>query len=97
MPKGYWIVRLDVTDGERYALYQEFVRPFLQRIGGRYLVSAGRHEVAEGKPRSRQVVVEFETYDAALTAYHSPEYQRGMKLRLDASTADFVIVEGIAD
>lgn len=49
---------------------------------------------AEGSARSRNVVIEFHDYAAALACYHSPEYQANMKLRLPHSTADIVIIEG---
>jgi uncharacterized protein (DUF1330 family) len=92
--KGYWVVNLDVADPEQYAKYQAFVRPFLAEIGGTFLVRGGQHEVMEGTSRSRQVVVEFESYRQALAAYRSDVYQSGMRDRLGASVANFVIVEG---
>ena len=47
-----------------------------------------------GKLRSRHVVIEFESYDKALACYRSPEYQAALKLRLDVSTGDAVVIEG---
>ena len=35
----------------------------------------GRSELKEGKLRSRAVVLEFPSYEAALACYRSPEYQ----------------------
>lgn len=93
--KGYWVVGLDLEDTERYATYQDFVRPFLAKAGGRFVVRGGRQQTVEGHVRSRTVVVEFASYDEALRAYLSPEYQAGMQDRLASSVADFVIVEGM--
>jgi uncharacterized protein (DUF1330 family) len=95
MAKGYWIVNVDVTDPDQYAKYQAFVRPFLADNSGTFFVRGGRHEVVEGTSRSRQVVIEFPSYEQALAAYRSPEYQDGMKLRAAASAANFVIAEGL--
>jgi uncharacterized protein (DUF1330 family) len=92
--KGYWVVSLDVSDSAAYAEYQAFVQPFLADNQGRFLIRGGRHEIVEGKSRSRQVVVEFPSYDDAVRVYHSDDYQRGMQKRLGSSVADFVIVEG---
>ena len=94
MAKGYWIVDLEVTDPEAYKAYQAFVRPFLAENGGRFLVRGGQQTVAEGDVLPRSVVVEFESYEKALAAYRSPAYQQGLQLRLNASRANFVVVEG---
>ena len=44
--------------------------------------------------RPRMVVIEFPSYADAVSAYETVEYQDGKKLRLGASRADIVIVEG---
>lgn len=94
MAKGYWVVRVDVIDPEQFKMYQAFVGPFLNAHEGRFLVRGGRNAVPEGMARQRTVVVEFPSYEAALTAYDSSEYQNGIALRRDAGVVDFVIVEG---
>ena len=94
MPKGYWIARVDVSDIERYRAYAEAnAKPF-KMFGARFLVRAGRFEIAEGSSRSRHVVLEFPSYEAALACHRSPEYQQALELRLPAATADVVIIEG---
>lgn len=94
MPKGYWIARVDVSDPEKYKAYvQANAEPF-KKFGAHFLVRAGRFENPEGSSRSRNVVIEFPSYQAALDCWHSPEYQAAMKLRLPASTGDIVIAEG---
>jgi uncharacterized protein (DUF1330 family) len=94
MPKGYWIGRVDVTDTEKYKAYTEAnAKPF-KRFGAKFLVRAGRFENPEGSSRSRNVVIEFPSYQAALGCWKSPEYQEAMKLRLPVSSIDLVIVEG---
>jgi uncharacterized protein (DUF1330 family) len=62
--------------------------------GARFLVRAGRFENPEGSSRSRNVVLEFPSYQAALDCWNSPDYQDAVKLRLPVSTIDLVIVEG---
>lgn len=94
MPKGYWIARVDVTDPEGYKAYiAANARPF-STYGARFLVRAGRFESPEGIARSRNVVIEFPSYQAALDCWNSPEYQEARKLRQPVSTGDLVIVEG---
>lgn len=94
MPKGYWIVRVDVTDPEQFKAYAEANAGALKKYGARFLARAGQHQVPEGTTRARNTIVEFPSYQAALDCWHSPEYQAALKLRLPASTIDLVIVEG---
>ena len=94
MPKGYWMVHADVEDMERFKAYVQANAEPLRKHGARFLARAGRCEVAEGKGRARNTVVEFPSYEAALDCYRSREYQAAIKLRLPVSTLDLVIVEG---
>jgi uncharacterized protein (DUF1330 family) len=94
MAKGYWVSHLLVTDAEAYKAYQAFVRPFVATNGGRFIVRGGRMEVVEGAMSPRVVVIEFPSYEQALAAYRSAEYQEGMKLRLGISVANIAVVEG---
>ena len=94
MAKGYWIVRVDIADAERYKAYVAANAPPLAKFGARFLVRAGRFENVEGASRARNAVIEFPSYQAALDCWHSPEYQEVLKLRLPVSTADLVIIEG---
>jgi uncharacterized protein (DUF1330 family) len=94
MSKGYWIVRIDVTDPERYKAYVAAIAQPFAKHGARFLVRAGRFENPEGTSRPRNVVVEFPSYEAALACWHSTDYQQAKALRAPVSTADVVIVEG---
>ena len=94
MPKGYWIGRVDVKSDEGYKPYAMGNQAIFKKFGGRYLIRAGKFECVEGSARSRNVVIEFPDYAAALACYNSPEYQQNMKLRLPHATADIVVVEG---
>jgi uncharacterized protein (DUF1330 family) len=64
------------------------------KYGARFLIRGGRFEAVEGAARSRNMVIEFPSYQAALECYCSPEYAAAMALRLDASEADILIIEG---
>jgi len=94
MPKGYWIAHIDVADLEQYKKYVAANAKPLARFGARFLVRAGTFEAAEGTARSRNVVIEFPSYRAALDCYRSPEYQDAIQLRLPVSIGDLVIAEG---
>lgn len=94
MAKGYWIVRVDITDHERYKLYIAANAAPFRKHGARFLARAGRFENPEGASRSRNAVIEFPSYEAALACWKSPEYQEALKLRQPVSTIDLVIIEG---
>lgn len=94
MPKGYWIARIDVADSEKYKAYIEANAEPLKRFGAKFLVRSGRFENPEGSSRSRNVVIEFPSYQAALDCWKSPEYQEARNLRLPVSTGDLIIIEG---
>jgi len=67
-----------------------------QVVNARFLVRGGEQEVPEGTARSRNVVIEFDSYQAALDCYHSSEYQSAKALRADAAESDLVIIQGYA-
>ncbi len=92
--KGYWIVHLDVTDAEAYSAYPPALLAHLGKFGTRFLVRGGAREVPEGKVRGRTAVVEFPSFDAAMTCYRSPDYVPVKKLCQGNADVDLVIVEG---
>ena len=94
MAKGYWVARIDVDDLEQYKAYVAANAKAFAAYGARFLVRAGRFETLEGTSRSRNVVIEFPSYQAAVDCYHSADYQAAMKLRLPVSRGDLIVVEG---
>lgn len=48
MAKGYWLVDVEATDAEQYGEYAAVVRPFLAKLGARFLTRGGATEVVEG-------------------------------------------------
>jgi uncharacterized protein (DUF1330 family) len=91
---GYWIAHVDVTDPEGYKAYQTADMVPFGKFGGRFLVRGGAREVVEGAVRSRTVVLEFPSYEAALACYRSPDYQGVKKLRDGKADFDLFIIEG---
>ncbi len=95
MPKGYWIAHVDVENEERYPDYVAAARPAFEKHGARFLARGGAHKGMEGITRSRNVVIEFPSLQAAVDCYNSPEYQAAKAIRITAATADMVMVEGV--
>jgi uncharacterized protein (DUF1330 family) len=93
--KGYAIVLADVHDEERYADYRSGTQASLEPYGGRFIVRGGATECLEGTwDAGRTVVIEFPSMEQARAWYHGDEYQRIAPIRREASSADFVLVEG---
>jgi len=92
--RGYWIAHVDVIEPEGYKNYSNAIDAPCGEFGGRFLVRGGLREVPEGKVRSRTVVLEFPSYDAALACYRSEKYQAAKKLRAGKAEVDLVVVEG---
>jgi uncharacterized protein (DUF1330 family) len=91
-----WLVQADITHPERYADYVKVAPDIVAKYGGRYLARGGRSLTLEGPPaRSRVVLLEFPSFDAAQQFYNSPEYTAARKLRGGASEAQFVLVEAL--
>jgi len=94
MSKGYWIVRVSVSDQARYPEYLAAARIAFEKFGARFLVRGGTFEAMEGSTRERNVVVEFKDYPTALACYRSPEYQSARAIRQKYAETDFIVIEG---
>lgn len=94
MAKGYWIARVDVHDLDVYKTYIAANAAPFAKYGARFIVRGGDATCKEGTSRSRNVVIEFPTYEDALACYDSPEYQAAKALRDPVSEGDLVIAAG---
>lgn len=95
MPKGYWIVRVDIREPARYHEYLAAAQPAFDKYGARFLVRGGPFEAREGTARGYNVVVEFDDLATARACYDSPEYLASVAIRQRLADADFLIIEGI--
>ena len=94
MPKGYWIVHIEIRDKKGYEEYKKASAAHLSKFGAKFLVRGGSQEKLEGSCKSRTVLIEFPDFRAAQLCYKSQEYQKAQALRKQYSVADLVIVEG---
>jgi uncharacterized protein (DUF1330 family) len=94
MPKGYVIAQAVVTNASQWAVYAAAASEAIKKYGGKPLVRGGQMAVAEGEGRARNVVLEFESLDAAKAYALSPEYAAARKLREGAGYINIVVVEG---
>lgn len=94
MPKGYIIGHISVTDPKIYAEYIRRDTPILEKLGARFIVRGGANETPEGESGDRHVVIEFDSYEAAKSAYADKDYQEVAALRRASATSQIILVEG---
>lgn len=95
MPKGYWMVRVTVTDPERYKDYIAANKAPLEKYGAKFIVRGGAYEVVKGSSRERHVILEFPSFAVAKECFYSPEYQAALAIFKTCAESDVVIVEGV--
>ena len=94
LPRGYWMMRIDVEDEARAREYVAAAGEAFSAFGAWFLVRGGRAEQTEGRGRAGNVVVAFRDVVTARACYHSPAYQRAIAIRKDAAAVDLIIIAG---
>ena len=93
---AYVIAQINVKHKEGFRAYAEKVPQTIKNFCGKYLVRAGDFQIKEGKwDFSRNVIIEFPSYEIALKWYNSDEYKPIKQMRLDNAEGNFIIVKGI--
>ena len=70
------------------------IRRSSRNSAGASWCAAASSSARKAHSRSRNVVIEFPDYAAALACYRSPEYQANIKVRLPHAIVDIIIIEG---
>jgi uncharacterized protein (DUF1330 family) len=83
----------DISDPEQLDKYKSAAHPTITAAGGKVTIAYGRQEVVEGAPLKGVVEIDFPTYEAAQSWYHSESYGAAKKLRQGAARTHAVIVE----
>ena len=94
MAKGYWIVRVDVSDTQAYTAYAAANGEAFAAHGGRFLVRGGEFEAVAGSSRARNVVIEFPSHADAMACWRSDIYQAARALQNGGAETDLIIIEG---
>lgn len=95
MPKGYILGRIDILDAGKYAQYAPLATAAIAAHGGVVLARGGSYDALEGPARARNVVIEFESFEAAKAYYRSGEYAAARAARENAAIVEIVAVEGV--
>ena len=81
----YIVANYTVKNQEMYAEYLPGVSATLTQYGANIVAVDHTPNDLEGESGHTLVILEFESEDAAMTWYNSPEYQAVINLRIDAS------------
>jgi len=91
----YAIVKIRVTDPERYGKYAALAGPAVEKFGGEFLARGGVYETKEGGDWPRNVIIKFADMETANRFYHSVDYQEALAHAFPASEREYVLVEGV--
>ena len=95
MAKAYWCaVYRRVSDPERLAAYARLATPAILDGGGRFLIRGTAAFAYGAGLKERTVVIEFDSFERAMSAFNSKPYQAALATLGDAAERDFRIVEG---
>ena len=88
----YFIVSYDIDDPEGYKAYVPWVVPLLQKHNAEVLVADYEAKTIEGQGRGVNVVLRFESEEAAMNWYNDPDYGPVKQIRLDTTTNGMVML-----
>jgi|SRR5450432_1831425 len=94
---AYWIAHAKINDPVEYKKYTDPLPGIFKQYGGKVLARGGRYKVMEGPEKfPRHVVIEFATFEQAITCFESKEYREAAAHRRQNGVGEVenVIVEG---
>jgi uncharacterized protein (DUF1330 family) len=90
---GMWVVHVNVKDDDKYAQYIKGSSRVAADHGGAFIARGGRYEQKEGPEFTRNVLIRFPTYEKAVEAYESDEYQAIVGIAKESSDRLLTILE----
>jgi len=94
---AYWIAHAKINDPVEYKKYTDQIPEIMKKYGGKVLARGGRYQVMEGPEKfPRHVVIEFPTFEQAVTCFESQEYRdaAAYRRRNGVGEVENVIVDG---
>ncbi len=92
---AYWIsVYKEISDEAKVAAYAELAGPALRAAGGTFLARGLPEQTYESGERTRTVLLEFASVEAARAAHDSPAYQAALAALDGGAVRDMRIVPG---
>ncbi len=93
---AYWIsIYREITDEAKVAAYAELAGPSLRGAGGTFIARGLPEQTYEAGEKTRTVLIEFDSVDAARAAHDSPGYQEALAALEGGAVRDMRIVPGV--
>jgi len=88
----YIIVTYDIVDPKGYEPYVPSVVPLLQKHGAQILAADYQAEALEGRAPGVNVLLKFDSEEAARNWYNDPAYEPVKQIRLNATKNGTVVL-----
>ena len=96
MPKAYWTCAYRfIPDHQQREIYSELAIAAVKAAGGRFLARGGRMRANEDAVPERTVIVEFDSFEQAITAIRWRTLCEGSGGTTAWHSADHRMVEGL--
>ena len=96
MPKGYMVsAHRTEADPVKRAAYVKLAKPAIEAAGGKFISMGAKVVAKENGLAQRTVLIEFESFEAAVAAYESEEYQKALDALAGGADRDIRLIEGI--
>lgn len=93
---AYWIsVYKEILDDAKVAAYAELAGPALRAAGGTFIARGLPEQTYESGEKTRTVLIEFESVEAARAAHESPAYQEALAALDGGAVRDMRVVPGV--
>jgi uncharacterized protein (DUF1330 family) len=93
---AYWInVYREIRNEAKLAAYAELAGPALRAAGGTFVARGLPEQTYEAGERTRTVLIEFDSVEAARAAHDSPAYQEALAALDGGAVRDLRIVPGV--
>ncbi len=91
----YFIANIDIIDPEEYKKYLDEADNVFKKFNGEYLAVDSQPTVLEGQWNyTKSVLIRFDTEEDFNAWYHSPEYQKILKYRLNSAWCNTILIKG---
>ena len=92
--KAYWIANNTIHDMDGLYRYRAANREVMTRYGAKFLAMQGKQDIVEATARPNWTLVEFPSFEAAVSCYNDPAYQKAAEIRHSVAEGTQSIVEG---
>ena len=94
---AYWIsIYREVRDEAKVAAYAALAGPALRSAGGTFVARGLPEQTYEAGEKSRTVLIEFDSVEAARAAHESRAYQEALAALDGGAVRDLRIVPGVS-